>query len=157
MSTNRISTFLFLKTVFMLFFIFIPQSVVFSDVYISPEQQQRDDYYFKVGQEDGYWDAMASRLRDLPSLCETKECATEDYERGYKLGYKKGMSEKKGDFKTLIDAHHKTIGPDFNGAGIHDFIVGASTNDDGPGNDAGAVYIFFGASSLSGTKDMGSS
>jgi len=54
----------------------------------------------------------------------------------------------------LIDSPGKTIGSDFNGDGIHDFIVGARRNDDG-GNYAGAAYIFFGASNLSGTKSLG--
>jgi len=54
----------------------------------------------------------------------------------------------------LIDSPGNTIGSDFNGDGIHDFIVGASGNADA-GVDAGAVYIFFGATNLSGTKSMG--
>jgi len=55
----------------------------------------------------------------------------------------------------LIDTPGKTIGSDFNGDGIHDFIVGANLNNDGGTNNEGAAYIFFGSSSLSGTKDLG--
>jgi len=55
----------------------------------------------------------------------------------------------------LIDSPGKTIGSDFNGDGIHDFIVGAPNNDDGGSSNAGAAYIFFGATTLSGTKDLG--
>jgi len=45
---------------------------------------------------------------------------------------------------------------DFNADGIADFIIGAHYNNDGTGaNDAGAAYIFFGATDLSGTFDMG--
>jgi len=54
----------------------------------------------------------------------------------------------------LIDSPGNSIGSDFNGDGIHDFIVGARGNADG-GAAAGAVYVFFGASNLSGTFDMG--
>jgi len=55
----------------------------------------------------------------------------------------------------LIDTPGKTIGSDFNGDGIHDFIVGAELNNDGGGNDEGAAYVFFGSTTLSGTFDMG--
>jgi len=55
----------------------------------------------------------------------------------------------------LIDSPGKTIGSDFNGDGIHDFIVGAFGNDDGPGSSPGAAYVFFGSSTLSGTKSLG--
>jgi len=55
----------------------------------------------------------------------------------------------------LIDTPGKTIGSDFNGDGIHDFIVGAPYNDDGGSDDEGAAYIFFGATNLSGTKNLG--
>jgi len=44
---------------------------------------------------------------------------------------------------------------DVNGDGLDDFIVGADFNNDGGSNNEGAVYIFFGASTLSGTFDMG--
>ena len=111
---------------------------------------------FKNGFEDGYLDSAEG----VQSLCATKRCKVQDpYERGYKLGYKKGIQEKSlsGNLSTdpLIDSPGKTIGSDFNGDGIHDFIVGAYGNDDGAAG-AGAAYIFFGASSLSGTKDLGS-
>jgi len=50
---------------------------------------------------------------------------------------------------------HRVSGAgDVNGDGFDDFIVGAQNNDDGA-NNAGAVYIFFGASNISGTFDMG--
>jgi len=55
----------------------------------------------------------------------------------------------------LIDTPGKTTGSDFNGDGIHDFIVGAQNNDDGGSNNEGAAYIFFGSTTLSGTKDLG--
>jgi len=55
----------------------------------------------------------------------------------------------------LIDSPGNTIGSDFNGDGIHDFIVTANRNNDGGSNNEGAAYIFFGASNLSGTKDTG--
>jgi len=55
----------------------------------------------------------------------------------------------------LIDSPGRTIGSDFNGDGIHDFIVGADGNDDGTGTEAGAVYIFFGATNLSSPKALG--
>jgi len=56
----------------------------------------------------------------------------------------------------LIDTPGKSIGSDFNGDGIHDFIVGAYGNDDcSAGSDCGAAYIVFGVSGLSGTKDTG--
>jgi len=55
----------------------------------------------------------------------------------------------------LIDSPGNTIGSDFNGDGIHDFIVGAYKNNDGGTDDEGAAYIFFGASNLNGTFDMG--
>jgi len=54
----------------------------------------------------------------------------------------------------LTDSPGRTLGSDFNGDGIHDFIISAPQNDDG-GNQAGAVYIFFGATNLSGTKSLG--
>jgi len=54
----------------------------------------------------------------------------------------------------LIDSPGKTIGSDFNGDGIHDFIVGARLNDAGA-NNGGAAFIFFGASTLSGTQSLG--
>jgi len=34
--------------------------------------------------------------------------------------------------------------------------VGAARNDDGGSNNEGAAYIFFGSTTLSGTKDTGS-
>jgi len=43
---------------------------------------------------------------------------------------------------------------DVNGDGFDDFIIGAYFNDDGQ-NNGGAAYIFFGASNLSGTKNLG--
>jgi len=43
---------------------------------------------------------------------------------------------------------------DINGDGFDDMVVGAFKNDDGTGNDAGAAYIFYGASDLSGTKNL---
>lgn len=51
----------------------------------------------------------------------------------------------------LIDSPGKTVGSDFNGDGIHDLLVGGLLNDDGPGNDAGAVYILYGSGSFSAT------
>jgi len=54
----------------------------------------------------------------------------------------------------LNDTPGKTMGSDFNGDGIHDFLIGAHFNDDGGGN-AGAAYVFFGATNLTGTKDLG--
>jgi len=48
-----------------------------------------------------------------------------------------------------------SMGADFNGDGIHDFIVGAYKNNDGKGRNAGAAYIFFGAAGLGGTKSLG--
>jgi len=44
---------------------------------------------------------------------------------------------------------------DVNDDGIPDIIVGARGNDDGTGDDVGAAYIFFGATNLNGTFDMG--
>jgi len=57
------------------------------------------------------------------------------------------------DVAPLIDTPGKTIGSDFNGDGIDDFIVGAGRKANGIG--AGQAYIFFGASDLSGTKSLG--
>jgi len=64
-------------------------------------------------------------------------------------------SAPKDDIHPLIDTPGKTIGSDFNGDGIHDFIVGAILNDDGGAGNDGAAYIFFGSTTLSGTKDLG--
>jgi len=44
---------------------------------------------------------------------------------------------------------------DVNADGIPDIIVGAFNNNDGGTDDTGAAYIFFGASTLSGTKSLG--
>jgi len=44
---------------------------------------------------------------------------------------------------------------DVNGDGLDDFIIVATGNNDGGSDDEGAAYIFFGATSLSGTKDLG--
>jgi len=44
---------------------------------------------------------------------------------------------------------------DVNGDGFDDFIVGARQNNDGGSDNEGAAYVFFGASNLSGTFDMG--
>ncbi len=105
---------------------------------------------FNNGYQDGYRDAMDG----VQSLCATRRCISQDpYERGYKLGYKKGIKER-GLIEPNIDSPLRTIGSDFNGDGIHDIIVGAHVNNDGA-VDAGAVYIFFGASTLSGTKSLG--
>jgi len=108
---------------------------------------------YQSGHRDGYHDVMDS----VESLCAHSRCkAQNSYERGYKLGYKKGIRElKKQDIRPLIDSPGNTIGSDFNGDGIHDFIVGARFNNDGGSNDEGAAYIFFGASNLSGTNDLG--
>jgi len=43
---------------------------------------------------------------------------------------------------------------DINGDGFDDVIIGAYGNDDGAAT-AGAAYIFFGATNLSGTKSLG--
>jgi len=43
---------------------------------------------------------------------------------------------------------------DVNGDGFDDVIMGAHLNDDGA-SDGGAAYVVFGASNLSGTKDLG--
>lgn len=52
----------------------------------------------------------------------------------------------------LVDSPGKTVGSDFNGDGIHDILMGAFRNNDGPGaNNAGAVYLVFGSDSLSAT------
>jgi len=120
----------------------------------------QDDLY-QNGHQEGYQDAIDG----IESLCATKRCkAKQPYERGYKLGYKKGIRNRKSfanaqddvtlnkEFvRPLIDTPGKTIGSDFNGDGIHDFIVGAY----GTSTKAGETYIFFGATSLSGTKDLG--
>jgi len=45
---------------------------------------------------------------------------------------------------------------DVNGDGLSDFIMGAQLNNDGGTNNEGAVYIFFGSTTLGGTKDLGS-
>jgi len=55
----------------------------------------------------------------------------------------------------LIDTPGKTIGSDFNGDGTHDFIVGAHDNVDCTAGACGAAYIFFGSTTISGTKDLG--
>ena len=44
---------------------------------------------------------------------------------------------------------------DVNGDGFDDLIVGAYANNDGGTDDEGAAYVFFGASNLSGTKNLG--
>jgi len=44
---------------------------------------------------------------------------------------------------------------DINGDGFDDIIVGAQNNNDGGSDDEGAVYIFFGSATLSGTKSLG--
>jgi len=54
----------------------------------------------------------------------------------------------------LIDTPGKTAGSDFNGDGIHDFIVGAPYNDDGTGNNSGAAYVFYGSTSLDASIDL---
>ncbi len=115
-------------------------------------RESEDPSPFTLGYQDGYRDAMDG----VQSMCATRRCISQDpYERGYKLGYKKGIKER-GLIEPNTDSPGKTIGSDFNGDGIHDFLVSAYTNDDGPGaNNAGAAYIFFGASSLSGTKSLG--
>ncbi len=52
----------------------------------------------------------------------------------------------------LIDSPAKMAGSDFNGDGIHDILLGARLNDDGPGaNAAGAAYILYGTASFSKT------
>ncbi|MBI3018856.1 MAG: FG-GAP repeat protein, partial [Deltaproteobacteria bacterium] len=117
-------------------------------VYEHPGDQQN----FKYGFEDGSLDAEEGVL----SLCATKKCIAQNpYERGYKLGYKKGIQEKglAGNLviEPLIDSPGKTVGSDFNGDGIHDFIVGAYVTSS---TWVGAAYIFFGASTLSGTKNL---
>src|SRR3989338_11707604 len=126
------------------------------------ESGEKIEYQYAF--DEGYRDA----IEGIRSRCQSKQdCPSQDsYKRGYKLGYKKGMRELKRrpseswdpnmaagndmaneGIRPLIDSPGKTIGSDFNGDGIHDFIVGANFNDDGPGaNNAGAAYIFFGAS-----------
>jgi len=54
----------------------------------------------------------------------------------------------------LIDSPGKTVGSDFNGDGIHDILMGASGNDDGPGNNAGAGYVLYGTPSFSSTYNL---
>lgn len=49
----------------------------------------------------------------------------------------------------LIDSPLRTIGSDFNGDGIHDIIVGTDVTTDG-----GSAYVFFGSTTLSGTKNL---
>jgi len=66
------------------------------------------------------------------------------------------QAEQNRPIYPLIDSPGNTIGSDFNGDGIHDIIIGAHRNDDcAAGLTCGAVYIFFGATNLSGTKDTG--
>jgi len=65
------------------------------------------------------------------------------------------------DFTILGKANGDRLGSivsgagDVNGDGFDDMIVGAFFNDDGPGANPGAAYIFFGAGNLSGTKALG--
>lgn len=55
----------------------------------------------------------------------------------------------------LVDSPGRTVGSDFNGDGIHDLFVGADQNNDGPGaNNAGALYILYGAGTLSETYQL---
>jgi len=147
----------FLFVLLFIFLVFFPakqgNTVVGDEVSKNVEHQS--------GYSDGYRDAMDG----VESLCATKKCIAQDpYERGYKLGYKKGIRDQKKKFskasdegfiRPLIDSPGNTIGSDFNGDGIHDFIVGARFNNDGGTDDEGAAYIFFGASNLSGTKSLG--
>jgi len=56
------------------------------------------------------------------------------------------FQQEKDFARPLIDTPGKTIGSDFNGDGIHDFIVGALGYA-----DEGGAYVFFGANNLSGT------
>jgi len=65
-------------------------------------------------------------------------------------------AEQHQSIDPLVDTPGRSIGSDFNGDGIHDFIVGAYQNVDGGATGSGAAYIFFGASNISGTKDTGS-
>ncbi len=44
---------------------------------------------------------------------------------------------------------------DLNGGGIADLVVGDALADDGGNADAGAVFVIFGRSDLSGTRDLG--
>lgn len=53
----------------------------------------------------------------------------------------------------LVDSPAKTIGSDFNGDGIHDIAMDADLNNDGA-TDGGAVYILYGAGSLSSTYQL---
>ena len=106
--------------------------------------------------EEGHQDA----IEGIRSRCQSKaDCPSQDtYKRGYKRGHKKGIRELKNQgVRPLIDSPGKTIGSDFNGDGVHDFIVGAHGNNDGGINNEGAAYVIFGATDLSGTRDMGGS
>ncbi|MEK7790679.1 MAG: hypothetical protein AAB309_03535 [Deltaproteobacteria bacterium] len=64
-----------------------------------------------------------------------------------------GNFERKKDLiAPLVDSPAKTVGSDFNGDGIHDLVMGVHNQDDcAAGNDCGATYILYGASSFSQT------
>jgi len=130
---------------------------IFSSVTNGTSQQGDNGSIKSLEYQNGYDEGYRDATDGIESLCAHSKCKAQDpYERGYKLGYKKGIRElKKRDIRPLIDSPGKTIGSDFNGDGIHDFIVGASRNDDGGPNQTGAAYIFFGSTTLSGTKDLG--
>jgi len=54
----------------------------------------------------------------------------------------------------LADRAHASGVGDINNDGFADFILGAPNNNDGGTDDEGAAYIFFGSSTISGTKDL---
>jgi len=142
-------------------------SFLFVVLFIFPAKQGNtlvgDEVSKNVEYQSGYSDGYRDAMDGVESLCASKKCKAQDpYERGYKLGYKKGIRDRKKKFpkasdeefiRPLIDSPGNTIGSDFNGDGIHDFIVGAYQNDDAA-NLAGSAYIFFGSTSLSGTFDL---
>jgi len=113
-------------------------------------QDDAESIEYQNGYQEGYQDA----IEGVQSRCQSRhDCPSrEDYARGYKLGYKKGIRElKKQGIRPVDDSPGRTIGSDFDGDGIHDFMVAAHGNN----SNTGAVYIFFGSSNLSALYDIG--